>query len=438
MKKPDLNPKRIGEWIRTNAKLFWTVLTRRFGLKLISFLLAIILWNYVVSGDPSLTRTKVLNNVSGQVTGQTQLTALGLALSSDPSQVLDGFTVRLDVAQSQYGFVTNDNVRVSLDLSGVRTTGTQDVPLTAITPYGRVVDISPKTVTLNIDSLDSRSIPINVEFIGDVSDELWYNVSRTNPATITVSGASSVVRSITQARVYCDVSEQESGFTRAEQYVLLDGEGNEVNPGMLTRSSSSITVVVEVLPMREIAIASDIREITTGHVAEGYRVVGATIEPDVVMVAADRDLLYGISELKIEPVNIEGASQNVTAKAKISLLSDFRYSSAEEVYVTIEIEKEDEGKWVTVTGLDLSAIPDDYSAEYSLEGLRVWVSGKAELIEQCERTGVILSCNTIAEPKEGPNECKLFADEEQYAGLTIVPETDTIEITLTENAKENQ
>ena len=58
MKKNDLREalKQIGRTIRESA-------TRHVGVKILSIILAIFLWAYVVSSDTSITRSKVLSGV---------------------------------------------------------------------------------------------------------------------------------------------------------------------------------------------------------------------------------------------------------------------------------------------------------------------------------------------------------------------------------------
>ena len=280
--------KRIAAWCRSAAKRFWTVFTRRFWMKLLSLLLAVLLWNYVVSSNHTITRSKTLYGISGYVTGQSTLTTYGLALLDDPTELLNNVTVRLEVAQSDYAQVSSDNVQVTLDFSSVRTAGTQEVSLKATTAYGKVTDILPESVALTFETLDSRSVPVSVEMTGEKNADYWYNISRTNPSVITVSGAASVVRSISQARVYSDVTGVEASYMRAEPYVLLDGEGNEITQSMLTRSSSSITVVADVYPTEEIPISTDIEDVVSGRVAEGYAVKEVSIQPESITVAAEQ------------------------------------------------------------------------------------------------------------------------------------------------------
>ena len=55
------------------GKATWKLLSKNFGLKVLSLLLAILLWNYVISTNTSITRTKTLNGLTGYVTGQSTL-----------------------------------------------------------------------------------------------------------------------------------------------------------------------------------------------------------------------------------------------------------------------------------------------------------------------------------------------------------------------------
>ena len=231
------------KWIAPYAKRVWAVCSRRLWMKLLSFLLAILLWNYVVTSNTSLTRTKTISDIEGYVTGQSTLATYGLAIRNNPGDEIDDVTVRLQVPQASFGKASSENIQVTLDLSSVRSAGAQEVALKASSTLGRVVEIIPDKITLDVEQLDSRSIPVNVEFAEAEGEGRWYNVTRMNPANITVSGAGSVVRSVAQARVYADAVDSDGTFVRTEPYVLLDNEGNEISAEMLTRSTTSVTIM---------------------------------------------------------------------------------------------------------------------------------------------------------------------------------------------------
>lgn len=431
----NVDMKRIGGWIITGAKAFWKVLSRRTWMKLLSLLLAILLWNYVVSSDTSLTRTKTITDVNGYISGQSTLSTYGLALLSDPTEQLENITVRMEVAQSIYSQVSSDNVQVVADLSSVRRSGTQEVPLKATSTYGRVTSVLPETVSLTFEPLDSRLIPVNVELAGAKEASNWYSIARTNPSAVTVSGAASVVRGISQARVYSDVTGANESYVRAEPYVLLDGEGNEIAQDQLTRSASSITVTTDVYPTREIPISTEIGEVVRGRVAEGYTISEISIQPEFITVAADESLLNGISELLIEPVNVEGQSQSMSARARVSKLADFKNMSTEQVYVNITIVEEDVSEWIDNTALTFVGKAENLQLEWQKSDIQVYVTGPKSTVEALREEGIPITVN-LTGFTAGEYSCPLRFPTENYPDVSFEPEISAIAVKLTEIPEE--
>ena len=427
--------RRALAWITPKLKAFWALLSRNLWMKLLSFLLAILLWNYVVASNTSLTRTKTISGVNGYVTGQSTLTTYGLALLTDPDELLSGLTVRVDVAQSQYSQFSADNVQVMADLSSVRTAGTQEVPLKATTTYGRVASILPDSVTLTFETLDSRQIPVNAQISGEKDEDCWYNISRTNPSVITISGAGSVVRSISQAKVYTDVTGADESYSRAEPYVLMDSEGNEIDQSSLTRSASSITVVTEVYPTRDIPISTSIEDVVTGRVADGYAISEITMQPESITVAAEEDLLEDLTELLIEPVSVEGLKQSFSVRAKIAELSDFKNVSNQQVYVNITIVEEDVSEWIDNTSLTFVGKAEDLQLEWQRSQIQVYVTGPRSAIEALEKDGIPITVN-LTGYTAGSYSCQLQFPTENYPDVTFEPETSTINVTLTSVSQE--
>ena len=428
-----IDPKlrRAAMWALGKLKAFWGVLSRRFWMKLLSLVLAILLWNYVVTSNTSLTRSKTITDVSGYVTGQPTLTTYGLALLSDPTEALSDITVTVDVAQSHYSQASRDSVQVMADLSSVRTAGTQEVPLKATSTYGRVTSILPETISMTFETLDSRLIPVNVELAGVRSEDCWYNINRTNPSAVTVSGAAGVVRSISQARVYTDVTGAGASYVRAEPYVLLDAEGKEIDQSRLTRSSSSITVSTDVYPTRELPVSTAIEDVVTGRVAEGYEIAEITVQPETITVAAEQSLLEGITEMLIEPISVEGLSQSFSARARIAELSDFKNVSTQQVYVNITIREEDVSEWIANTNLNFVGKAENLQLEWQQGEIQVYVTGPRSAIEALKKDGILITVN-LTDLGPGSFACPLRFPTENYPDVSFEPETSDINITLTE------
>ena len=114
-------------WMKDKGKNIGIVVSRNWGMKLLSLLLAILLWNYVVTSNQLITRTKTVTGLTGYVTSQATLSTYGLALPVNPAELIDDVSVRVEVSQNYYRQVSPDNVQVTLDLSKVRAAGTQEV-----------------------------------------------------------------------------------------------------------------------------------------------------------------------------------------------------------------------------------------------------------------------------------------------------------------------
>ena len=407
------------------------VLTRNIGLKLLSLVFAILLWSYVVTTNPSITRTKSITGLNAYINGQATLSAYRLALASDPGNALNGITVTLEVPQSEYAFASQDNVQVTLDLTTVRSSGTQDVPLRATTSYGKVVSIIPDRLTLNFESLDSRSVPVNVTLAGTDAKK-WYSKSRVNPQQLTISGAASVVQNISSAGVIVDVADRTETYTTAEPYVLYDSEGNEISQSMLNCSASSITVGLDIYPTRELAVSNNVEDVVSGQLAEGFVIDSITIQPETVTVAAEQDLLDSLDAMLIEPINVDDVSQSFSRRVALSTLTDIKYTSAEQVYVNVQIVEEDETARIEDVNVVFTGQDDALSLTWTRATFAVRATGPRSRINSLRTSGV----NVIADLtglKAGSYDIPLTISADDYPDVEFELETPTVAVTLTES-----
>jgi len=400
-------------------------LSNNLGYKLLSLLLAILLWNYVITTNTSITRSKTVYNLSGTISGQSALSNNKLALRESPEGLLAGIAVTVEAPQASYSRVSADNVQVTLDLSNVRSAGTQEVPLTATCSYGSVRSISPRTLTLTFENLDSRNVAVNSVIAGE-ADGYWYNVTRSNPAVLTISGAASVVQSIASARVVADVSGMTNSTVIALPYVLLDASGAEIPQDMLNCSTSSISLSVDIYPCREIPVSTDYDSIIIGSPATGYEVQSVAIQPETIMVAAEQDLLDSLTELVIEPVSIEGASQSFSVKSTVTQLSDFKNVSSEQVYVSVTLGEQTVEEYIDNVRVIFTGKGEHLIASY--DKLGVYVTGPISAVEALREEGVTVSVD-IKGMEEGYYILSPRVDPEAYPDVEILSEAASVTLT---------
>ena len=412
------------------GKKLWASLSNNLWLKLLSVVLALFLWSYVISTTPSITRDKTLSDISITVTGQSVLEdSRGLAVLTDLN-ALESVRVRVRVSQSSYAQVTSDNVRVELDLSSIRQEGKQSVRLQGSTTYGSVVEVYPQYIDLEVEKRDQRYVPVNVELTGVDTTSYWYSVSSRNPSQVVVSGPTSLVKTVSSAQVLLDVSGLTETHSWEEGFQLLDAQQQEI-PGALSVSTSSVRVTVEVYPIRVLTLSQEADQLTSGQVPEGYRVDQVEVNPTQVVVAAEQALLDGLTELTIEPVDLTGATQTFTAIAQVQTLKGIKYLSSDEVSVTVTISEQELTKRFSNVSLNLENQPQGMRAVPSAKRVDVKVIGPYSLVSQLIREDIQATVD-LAGLTQGQYELPVEIAVDNYPDLVCSAQPAAITVTVSQ------
>lgn len=417
--------------LKALGRAIWKVVSRNVALKVLSALFALMLWSYVISSNTSITRTKSFTGLQGYVSGQVSLEVYDLAMVSDPTGVLSNIAVEIEVPQASYSLATNENVQVTLDVSSVRTAGTQEVPLKATTAYGKVTRIYPSSISMTFEALDSRSIPVNVEMDGQ-EDGYWYNCARVNPSQITISGATSLVQDISSVAVRADMTGRRSSFNTSCAIDLLDSEGNVIPSSLLNRSASSVSISMEIYPTRELEVSTATDDILLGQVADGYIVEAITVQPRTITVAADEELLESLDKLVIDPIEIDSPSQSFTRRASISGLADFKYISSEQVYVNVQIAEETISDWIEDVEITFIGLSDGLVITEGRGSVAVHVTGPRSSIEALSAESLTVTVD-LSSLEAGNYELPVNVETENHPAVIFEVDPTSVLVTL-ENA----
>ncbi|MGN1020659.1 MAG: YbbR-like domain-containing protein, partial [Aristaeellaceae bacterium] len=187
----DKTPSRgQGGW-KQLAKAALRMLLNNWGFKLLALVLAIGLWAGLISQDPSLTREKVFNDVTINVTGNETIKRNGLIVVSDLDSLLQNATLRVDVPQMQYQSAQATYYNARIDLSRITQTGVQEVRVltTNSTAYGNVSEVNPATLEIEVEEYITRyRIPVAVDTVGAVPDGYYATTPSLDPPLVAVSG----------------------------------------------------------------------------------------------------------------------------------------------------------------------------------------------------------------------------------------------------------
>ena len=417
------------EKIKAILRALLHAVSQNLGWKIFSLVAAILLWSYIVTSDPTITRDKSIADVEITVSGQSVLQSRDLALLTDPSEQL--VRVRVAAPRANYSRVTGDSVRVELDLSQIRQTGKQEVELKGYSNYGEVIQISPSRMEIVVETLDARNVPVNVNLTGYKKDsQYWYDVVRTNPSTITVSGPSSIVQNISAAQVNVDVTGATSDYTWTVAPELLDANGESIDQ-MLSKSSSSVSVGLAILPVKQLTVANSIETTITGELPDGYSVTRVEVEPEIVLAAAEQELLDQLETVTFNPIMVAGRTRSFTATAKLNKLNNVEHLSTEQVTVTIYIEENIESRTFKSVPLGVLGKGIDQTIKLSEDKLNVKVTGLHTVFDKLMR-GDIIARVDVTGLSAGTYELPVTITVDNYTDLTFELESPTVTVTISE------
>jgi len=372
--------KNDGLKIRELLRTVKEALLNKIFLKIISVVFALLIWAYIIDTTPDLTRSRFVENLSVSVTGTTTLNNYGLALATDVYQEYQGvIDANVDVSQKEYARLSGENVSVFLDVSNIRSAGMHEIPLTATSSHGTVTNLYPESITVKIEYLDTREVPIEVEMTGTGKDDYWYSVNAQSVNPLTVSGPASIVQDATRAVAQIDITGQASSFRRAAILRLQDTTDQPISTRLLTRSSSTCSVSVDIYPTKEIPVTADASQIV---VADGYEIAEITFQPATITVAAQSALLDGIDELPVEiPDNMPVLNKTYTKRLSLSKLPDFKFMSTNQVYMTITLREKSVSTVLNNVSVKMLGLRSEYEANILPSVVSVMATGAYSVVK---------------------------------------------------------
>lgn len=385
------------------------------GLKLMSLLLAFVLWFLAVQiNDPKetvtfsgipvrLTNTNLLEeeNKVYEVLDNSDVVRVTIRA---PKSVKKDLRASDIVAVADMSKLTDINtIAITYSIQGVSSTSYDSI-------WG-----DHDTVRLNVEERASKWIRVQSQTVGEAADGYLVMNSAADQTQISVTGPKSAVEKISYARVEVDVSGAASSMSLNVEPKLYDAEGNLLDLPNVTTNVNSIHMTVEVLAVKEVPVKLAV----TGTPAEGYVATGQVdCDVETVRIAGLATAIAGINSISIpaEQLDITGATDNVVntinirdyLKENVKLAdSSFNGRVTVTVYVEPIVDRtialgEEDFEFVNVPeGYELELVEPEGGYELKVSGLEKDVSAvPEELIRGRVDIAAWMTEEGIEEPEE--------------------------------------
>lgn len=343
-------------------------------LRLFSLLIAILLWAYVMS-TRNITKTNEYRGIPVQMENLSQLTQNDLIILEGSNNTV---TVKVSGDMSNISAMSREYITATASVASVSEPGTYQLNyrVSIDAPGVTLVSKTPTQITVVVDRMTSVSVPVEVEFLGELPEGCTVSSFHASPDAITVRGPESVLKDIQTAKVVYDLANLTTSTQTNVAYTLLDQNGKEVSDSHLVPATPSTTLSINVKQ-------NDFIPLTVNLVDDAFlkeSMVHVSIEPESVQVAGNPDVVRELNQIQLGSIDLGDVLKNDKTVFELPLLLPNGISSAdapEKAVVTITFS----GYSRKTLLLDEKALPEDSSLVYPEQEIEVQALGTDDTVE---------------------------------------------------------
>ncbi len=196
------------------------IIRKNFTLKLLSLTLAIVGWAYIRFANNPVIAAHFNQELTVPITAVN--VPIGYAARYTES------TATITIAWKRGAPpVSAQNVKAVLDLAG-RGAGVYNVPVELVAPDVAIQSLSPASVTLTLERIGQRIIPVVVNYIGDRQPGIVVSHDLLTPETVSVNGTSGPLSQVVEVRADVPMPASPKTFDEMVRPIPVDASGHEV------------------------------------------------------------------------------------------------------------------------------------------------------------------------------------------------------------------
>ena len=349
----------------------------KYVMLILSFLLAVCLWLYVVTViSPESEET--YTNIPVVIQNESTLADKGLMITEIKTQ-----TVKLTMQgkRTDLAKINNGNTAVVVDVSNISDANTHYLSFRESFP-GDIADNAiivqnrtPNKIAIVVENKISKMIPVVVSYDPEQlpAEFTLGGDAVLNMSSINITGPESVIDKITQARIELDLEDRTESINQSFVYTLCDKKNEPVDAELVTTNADAINVELKILRSKKLTL--DVTVLPGG---------GATREDLEITVSPAEIWVYGSDKLvqqlgdTLSIMQIDLSKPLTDMEIEIPIVLDEGITSEEvetTALVTLEWKQKDEATF-NVTDIRLKDAPQGMKAELVTKSLDIIVRGE--------------------------------------------------------------
>lgn len=366
---------------------------------LLSLLLATMLWMSAMSSSDPVVYKKV-SNIPIELLGTDELSDNELVIISE---LEPSVTITLYGRSGAMDNVHDEDIKAYVDVATIRETGTykKDIVISGLSDGVNILHQSTKSVNLSVDAMVTKTFPIQLNPTGNVASSSVLGTYYSETTKVKVISNQKNINRIAAVKANFSVKGADKDFTAKATLVAVDENGKEIS-GVRFNTESVLTYV-------SISTASpiDVRPITGGSTASGYKVTGITVIPSKVEVIFPSSM--DLEQIKTLPIDLDGQSKSFETDIALALPNGVTLKDEANATVSVRVEIEPllETSY-TFSTINIDGQKSEYTYEFeNFENITVTLTGPKSTIEKLVRTEVVLSID-VTKLQPGTHTVKLI------------------------------
>jgi len=298
------------------------------------------------------------------------------------------------------------------------------VRVTASDPGIQVIDFQPKRISVTVDRVTSRDVPVHVEILSSPPG-FQLGTPVTDAATVAVTGPQTTVSEVAQVLARVTIDPSGIDVDRTVDLVPVDASGNTLSP--IDVNPASTRVKVAVFTDRRTR-SLPVNPVVTGTPAAGFEVASIVVDPLVVSVEGDANDLSGLDRADTAPISISGASSDVVTSVGFNLPSGVQALGQASVGVTIRLRPITASRTYEA-GLVLEGASADRVYTLSTDQVLLTIGGSVADLDRLSASSLVLTLDVTG---LGDGTHKIAPAANLTTGLQLIavsPATVTVTIT---------
>lgn len=424
--------KKVFKWFVSLPKsIFDAKLSHNTGTKLLSLLMAILFWFFVMDQvDPEISR--VIESVPVQLINTQELDQSNLKIMNQTD-----YFVNVEVTGRRNNVLSLNAKSIYLwaDMRSVRN-GINNVFINSSinSESVNIKAIYPQEIVLTVDRVVSLPKPVQIFFSDSFQESLYQEGLTINPIEIKVTGPESLVNSVSYLGGTLAVGALSADHTREVSLVPYSFDGEIVNGVTLDFNYASVTVVIG--KTKQVDILTEI----IGEPKEGFRVVDVVITPMAVDISGEINQVESVQSISTEAIQLNGDEDNsFILDAKLVLPEGIKTSGTNGNMARVEIFIEEvQTKEFTFEVKDIPVVnlTDTFETDLlsNLGVITVKVTDIESVISQLTASDIRLDFNFGSVTEAGSYRMNVnFDDESLYSEVQIEPAYVDVNVTLKGN-----